>query len=83
MVAMNERRLGDRTLQGARRATRVRMSILSVAVGYATSTTGVMRRSSAGEGGEALFFYSVSESKLAGLRGQWQAGGIVGTTEQW
>jgi hypothetical protein len=53
---MNERRLGDRTLQGARRATRVRMSILNVAVGYATSTTEVMRRSSAGEEGKPFFF---------------------------
>lgn len=53
---MNERRLGDRTLQGARRATRVRMSILSVAVGYATSLDGGNTKELGRRGGEAFFF---------------------------
>lgn len=56
VVAMNERRLGDRTLQGARRATRVGMSILNVAMGYATSHDGGNAKELGRRGGEALLF---------------------------
>lgn len=55
VVAMNERKVGETTLQGARRATRLRISILSVAVKFATKHGYVTWRSLTG--GEALFLF--------------------------
>jgi hypothetical protein len=52
---MNERRLGETILQGARRATRLRISILNVAVGIATRTT--EERGGAWPEGKPFFYF--------------------------